>query len=102
MKTHNVVVATPYAVPGTDAGADAIAGWLRARIATLTGLDVVDVSPETPFSDLGLNSSLVVTLTEELSERCNLSLDVTAMYENPNIATLVLFLSEQQGLQPVA
>jgi acyl carrier protein len=96
--THpdNVVAANTDAAPGTDAGEDAIAEWLRSRIAKLTGLEVADVSPTTTFNDLGLNSSLVVTLTEELSDWSDVSLDVTAMYEKPNIETLAQFLVEQQ------
>jgi aryl carrier-like protein len=98
MHPSNVVVANPFTVSGSAARANAVTDWLRSRIAQLIGLNAVDVNPTTPFRDLGLNSSLVATITEELSDRTNVPIDVTAMYENPTIEALAQFLLEQQDL----
>jgi len=101
MHPDDVVVANTCTMPGSAATADTVTDWLRSRIAKLIGLDAVDISPTTPFRDLGLNSSLVVTITEELSEWSNVPLDVTAMYESPTIEALAQFLLEQQDLHQV-
>src|SRR5882757_2855283 len=83
----------------SSARANAVTDWLRSRIAKSIGLSAADISPSIPFKDLGLSSSLVVTITEDLSDRSGVPLDVTAMYENPTIEALGRYLLEQQGVQ---
>ncbi len=83
-----------------------IEDWLTGQIASLTNLPAVDIDPRLPIADFDLDSSVVVSLTQSLSEWLGVALDITILWEYPNIESIAAALataaaasSEQGGLQ---
>jgi natural product biosynthesis luciferase-like monooxygenase protein len=75
--------------------ADQLEGWMIKRIAQELGIPPETIDAETPFSQLGLDSSKVVLLTGELSDLLGIPLDPTLTFEYPNIHRLAAYLASQ-------
>lgn len=65
-----------------------IRGWLRAKVASETGMRLDDISIGTPFNSLGLDSIVIVTLAADLEDWLETSLDPTIFWEYPTIESL--------------
>lgn len=72
-----------------------IEAWLIARIAEQTGCDPADVDTGKPLADFSLDSSVIVTLTEDLARWLDSPLDVTIMWEHPTIDALSTALANR-------
>lgn len=77
-----------------------IVGWLREKVAKETQKALSDISLETPFASLGLDSIVIVTLAADLEEWLNISLDPTVFWEYPTIHQLTEWIvAEKLGSQ---
>jgi acyl carrier protein len=65
-----------------------IESWLVDRIAVLAELAKEDVDVQRAFSEFGIDSSVVVTVTHELSQFLGSGLAVTVFWEYPTIRAL--------------
>ena len=80
-----------------------IEDWLSGQIASLTNLPVDQIDPRLPIADFDLDSSVVVSLTQSLAEWLGVELDITILWEYPNIESVAAALetaaaaSEQGG-----
>lgn len=74
--------------------------WLRAWVATATGLPEGEISDDKPMETFGLSSRDVVILSGELENLLDVQLDATIAYEFPSIAALSLRLIEGPSRQP--
>ncbi len=74
-----------------------IENWLIARIASYTGLKAMDIDPELPFSNFGMDSVKVVGISGELEDFLNEQLSPTLLYNYPSIRSLSLYLSNHAG-----
>lgn len=79
-----------------------IEDWLSGQIASLTNLPVEHIDPRLPIADFDLDSSVVVSLTQSLAEWLGVELDITILWEYPNIESVAAALetvaaSEQGG-----
>jgi acyl carrier protein len=73
----------------------AIEDWLILRLSQTANIAIEDIDPSLPFASYGLDSSLLLSLTGELSDWLNLRLMPTVFWESPNIDSLALNLSKQ-------
>jgi acyl transferase domain-containing protein/acyl-CoA synthetase (AMP-forming)/AMP-acid ligase II/acyl carrier protein len=62
--------------------------WLSECIAAESGLDPLQIDPETPFAALGVDSARAVVLVAELSGWLGRQVAETAPWEHPTIAKL--------------
>ncbi|WP_405159881.1 acyl carrier protein [Nocardia sp. NBC_01499] len=62
-------------------------------VAELLDVDAAAVRTDTPFSDLGLNSTLLARLTARLEDAMGVEVSLTAMYDYPDIDQLVEYLA---------
>jgi acyl carrier protein len=68
--------------------ADALEGWLVARIAMALGVDEESIDPETPFAELGLGSLEAVEISGDLETLLVRKLDPTLLWEFPTARRL--------------
>ncbi|MEU8698861.1 SDR family NAD(P)-dependent oxidoreductase [Streptomyces sp. NPDC048680] len=106
-------VAPPTAEPGSRA--EALAGYLRDRAAETLGIPADRIAPSTPLSDYGMDSILVLQLTNALREdlgevSSTLLFDAESVEEladhflttgGPHVDALVARLSPAAGDRPV-
>jgi acyl carrier protein len=71
-----------------------IQGWLVTAIARSLRVDPDEIETAVPFDRFGMDSVVVVHLTEELSQRIGKKLSPTLMYEHPTIDALSEHLAE--------
>lgn len=64
---------------------DMIQDWLVERVAARLRLPVKDIDPKEPMAHFGLDSSVAVSLTEELGQWLGVKLDPTLFWEYPSI-----------------
>jgi len=84
------------ATPLTEgASAQAIEGWMSARIATVLGVGPDEVDVDAPFVEHGLDSVAALQLTGELESVLGRPLDATLMFEYPTIAALSRHLADE-------
>ncbi len=69
--------------------------WLTEQVASLTGLPPDDIDPQLPIADFDLDSSVVVSLTQSLSEWLGVDLPVTTLWEYPNIESIAAALASE-------
>lgn len=74
---------------------EVIEEWLVSRLAFYLKMDKEEIDIEKPFAYYGLDSSVAITLTNELAEWLNRELEVTLLWEYPNIEFLTQYLSEK-------
>ena len=63
--------------------------WLTNRVASITGVNVTRIDRNMPFESLGLDSVLKVSLTVEIEQQVQRSLDSDLLYTYNTIATLI-------------
>jgi len=71
----------------------AFEGWLISRLASLSAVDPEWMDIDRAFVDYSLDSSVAVTLAEELSREVGRSLSPTLFWEHPNIRALASALA---------
>ncbi|GAA2209095.1 type I polyketide synthase [Nonomuraea monospora] len=77
--------------------------WLLRRTAELLSAPVSDLSPDTPFSQLGLSSMQAVELAGDLERWSGRSLSPTIAYDYPTadaVAAYLISTQEQQDARP--
>ncbi len=76
--------------------------WLCERVAALTGRAEAEVSPQKPFSDMGLDSVRVVELVADLSRAAGAKLPASLLFDHPTIAQLSAHLAGGRGVAQAA
>ena len=87
--------------------ANTIEGWLATAISAKLKMDEEQMDRTLPFSSLGLDSLVLLTLTGELAEMLGRDLSPSLVWEYPTIETLARHLATQSvgapdGLIPCA
>jgi acyl transferase domain-containing protein len=88
--------AAPPAARSRDARGAEVFGHVRAALASAFRLESVDVSPETTFRDLGMDSLLAATATKELERHFGF-LPRTLFFEYETVGELSDFLQAQRA-----
>jgi acyl carrier protein len=70
-----------------------IEDWLTGQIASLTNLPADEIDPRLPIADFDLDSSVVVSLTQSLAEWLGIELEITILWEYPNIESIAAALT---------
>jgi acyl carrier protein len=90
---------TDYTVaPGGTVTAEAIEGWMVAKIAQTLQMKAEDVDIKAPFVSYGLESIVVFSLTGDLADWLDRDLEATLLWEHPTIEDLSQHLSRQINL----
>lgn len=74
---------------------ETIENWLTTKIANSLGLDPEEIDPEESFASYGLDSSVALGLTGELSAWLNLELETILFWEYPRISRLAAYLADE-------
>ena len=74
---------------------ETIENWLTAKIANSLGLDPEEIDPEESLASYGLDSSVALGLTGELSAWLNLELETILFWEYPKISRLAAYLADE-------
>lgn len=77
-----------------DRTREGIERWLIARVAALAHIPAEDVRTDLPFAEFSLDSSVIITVTQELSRSLGQELSITLFWEFPTIAELTRALVE--------
>ncbi len=80
----------------SDISQISIQDWLIGRIAQGIQIDPDEVDIEAPFTQYGLDSSVVMSWTEELSDFVGCKLEPTLFWEYPNIEDVAEHLEERR------
>lgn len=90
---------TPEALaPTENITAEVIETWLVNRLAQVLSLDPSEIEPEDSFSELGLDSSVMLEITGDLETWLHVEADPTLMWEYTDSAAVAAYLSEELGL----
>lgn len=68
---------------------------MTTKIANSLGLDPEEIDPEESFASYGLDSSVALGLTGELSAWLNLELETILFWEYPKISRLAAYLADE-------
>ncbi|MDQ3761957.1 MAG: SDR family NAD(P)-dependent oxidoreductase [Actinomycetota bacterium] len=71
---------------------DRVTDWLIARIAELLDINAASITPDAPFSGLGLSSMQAVELSDDLQRWTGLTLPPTLTYDYPTIGQAAAFV----------
>lgn len=71
--------------------------WFLDEIAQHTERPVAEIDPDQPFAALGLDSTVIISLTGEMEDKWGLELDPTLVFEYPSISRLLNYL-EAEGV----
>ena len=71
-----------------------VESWLVARLSQLSGTEPESIDVERPFVDYRLDSSLAVSLAQELGRQVGSELSITLFWEYPSIRALARALGE--------
>ncbi|WP_131786893.1 acyl carrier protein [Protofrankia symbiont of Coriaria ruscifolia] len=74
---------------------EAIATWCQEYVANLLEMPVEAVDPDADFDRLGIDSALAVSLLIEVEERYGVDLAPEALFENPSINAVAVYLHAQ-------
>jgi acyl-CoA synthetase (AMP-forming)/AMP-acid ligase II len=85
--------AAPPAPAGGPATAEAIQGWLIERVAARLRIPASQIDPQEPLAHYGLESTLAVSLTEEIGKRLGVRLEPLIFWEYPSIEQLCSHLA---------
>ncbi len=83
-----------------DPRAEAIATFLRERLAERFGLHPSSIDDTAPLARYGVDSVMAVELTDALCTRFDVTLPSTITYDNPTIAGLARALCTEAGSRP--
>jgi acyl carrier protein len=71
----------------------AIQNWLMTQVAESAGVEVSEIDPREPFASYGLSSVAAISLTADLEDWLEVSLDPTLAWDYPTIEALSSYLS---------
>jgi acyl carrier protein len=75
--------------------AEAIQVWMIARVTATANVDAAELDARLPFTDYGLDSIAVFTLTGDLAEWLDCDLPATLLWEYPTIESLAQHLARK-------
>lgn len=75
--------------------ADSATQWLREKIAVRTGMSQEELTPASPFEELGLDSTEALVLVGELEEWLGFEISPTALWYYPTIGELGEYVAEE-------
>ena len=75
-----------------------LSDFLRSLFARLAGVSTSSVTGSTTLYDLGIDSRLVLTLRKSLSNRLNIPISLSTIFEHPSIFQLSSVLESKQSL----
>jgi acyl carrier protein len=73
-----------------------IRAWMISYVAEILEVDPSKVDVKVPFDRYGLDSSVAISLTNELEEWLKIELDPMLLYDYPTIDALVRHLTEKE------
>ena len=76
---------------------DEVEAWLVSQLAALSEADPDSIEVDRPFTDYRLDSSVAVTLAQELGHWMGRELSPTLFWEYPNIIALADALTDPQS-----
>jgi acyl-CoA synthetase (AMP-forming)/AMP-acid ligase II/acyl carrier protein len=71
---------------------EAIADWIVTRLSQISNLDPDEIDPDESLASLGLDSSVLLSLTADLSDWLEQKLMPTLFWEYPTISELAVYL----------
>jgi acyl carrier protein len=71
--------------------------FLRNALAELLQVDQNELSPTTPFAELGVDSLLGLRLTREIQDQLQADVELEWLLDNPSIRELAEFLDAKFG-----
>lgn len=77
----------------------AIAKWCQEYVADLLEIPAEAVDLDADFDRLGIDSALAVSLLIEVEERYGVDLAPEALFENPNLNAVAVYLYAQTQRQ---
>lgn len=90
-----------YKTDSTDTETDdSVIDVIRTTIASETGVLVSDLTPTTPFNELGIDSLLSLTISGKLAESLKIGLSTGIFMENDNLEALSKSLGLSQTPNP--
>ncbi|THC96716.1 hypothetical protein EYZ11_003822 [Aspergillus tanneri] len=105
--SNTVSSATSDSVSGHETGimtesasSDSILDTIRSTIASETGVAISDIKPATPFTDLGVDSLLGLTITSTLSETLGVDIPSTILADYPNLSEVGKSLGLDKSTPP--
>lgn len=72
---------------------DDIREWMAGYIARLRGIDKATIAAATRFEDLGLDSMMVIVMTEEMGTWLGRGIAPTAAYDHPTVGEFARFVA---------
>ncbi|MEM9275439.1 MAG: AMP-binding protein [Cyanobacteria bacterium P01_F01_bin.143] len=91
---EQLILKEDHAITEKPQDEDAIAAWLIKNLARHLRIDPDEIDPEEPIAQYGLDSSVAVTLTDELANWLGHDFDPTLFWEYPTVAELVEYLAQ--------
>ena len=79
----------------TDQLKDKIQKRIVTELNTLLAINEKDIDLKKPFSDYGLDSVQLVSLSGAIAEELNAEIEPTIMWEYPTIEEMINFLSNE-------
>lgn len=71
--------------------------FLRGALAELLQIDQHELSPTTPFAELGMDSLLGLRFTREIQDHLQAEVELEWLFDNPSIRELAEFLDRKFG-----
>jgi len=71
--------------------------WFLSEIAAHSERPISELDPEQPFAALGLDSTVIISLTGEMEDKWGVELDPTLVFEYPSVSRLLSYL-EAEGV----
>ncbi|TDR40688.1 phosphopantetheine binding protein [Tahibacter aquaticus] len=72
--------------------------FLQSALAELLQIDRHELSPTTPFAELGLDSLLGLRFTREIQDHLQAEVELEWLFDNPSIRQLAEFLDGKFGV----
>ena len=89
----------PSTIQVNVADASDLRRWLCGELGEMLGIDAAEINPDTPFTDLGLDSRSSLALIATLEERLGRGeLSPTLLWEHPSVTALCRHLTDEQAL----
>ncbi|MFC4534993.1 SDR family NAD(P)-dependent oxidoreductase [Sphaerisporangium dianthi] len=79
-----------------------VAEWLITRVAEMLSVEPATLSPDVPFTHLGLSSMQAVELSDDLQRWTGLTISPTLAFDHPTIAAAALHIAEATAPAPEA
>jgi len=79
----------------TSTSVEAIADWLRRRVAFYLERPVEGIDPATPFTEMGLDSVYALTLCGDIEDQYGLAVEATLPWDHPTVDALAAHLHQE-------